>query len=349
MNIFLNRRLRKVTKLLFSRKTCFLIVFLSIFLVSFVSTGGLTTEIARLPPKPEKPEIIAIAPPHKLKLTTEIPIVQFVDNTVPRQWLYANSSSKFREFKPLPDDKLVTESLPDFTDAINLNAFAKEQQGDTSIFYTVFAFEQPQLLRVCYGLTGSNITAQMIVAKKAVNHGTLIRVKPGLYPIEIKVNHAQPKEVARLATRLTQVSEAEIESVYQWRLSRWQETMRMSQENDEKLLASVEFDPKTILGQEGFFRVGQSVNGKWWFIDPDGKAFYHKGSTGLNAGKSGGRRANLPPVSQQTAKQWVGYLKAWGFNAMGAWTTPEFFDQNLPFTEIIETLVSAKREQKQSN
>ena len=266
-----------------------------------------------------------------------MPLVQFADNQVPKRWLYANSSTKFQEFKRLPDEQIVEESLPEFTDAINLNTFAKEQQGRRSVFVTVVSFKQPQLLRVCYGLTGSNITAKMRIAKKPVDHGALIQVQPGLYPLAIEVNHAKPKLLARLATRFTKVTEQEVESVYQWQLARWQKTIEMSKKEDDKLLASVTFDPSTIRGQAGFFRVGKSVNGKWWFIDPEGQAFYHKGSTGLNAGKSGGRRANLPPVAEGKAKKWVRYLKAWGFNGMGAWTTPEFFDKNMPFTEIIET------------
>ena len=249
----MNRKLRKGTKSLFSRKTFFLIVFLSVCLVSFLFAGGIQELRGRVPPKPERSKIITIAPPKNLKLTAAIPLVQFVDNAVPRKWLYANSSTKFREFKPLPENQLVKESLPDFTDAINLNTFAKEQQGRRSIFYTVVAFEQPQLLRVCYGLTGSNITAKMAVAKKPVKHGALIQVTKGLYPIAIAVNHAKPKRSARLATRFTKVTEQEVEEVYQWQLARWQKTVNMSQENDEKLLASVKFDPTTIRGQEGFF------------------------------------------------------------------------------------------------
>lgn len=337
MNTFLNERLRKFRKLLFSRETIFSIVILAICLASFLSTVEKTTQAEPFPPKPEKPAIVEILPPQDLKLTAGIPVIQFADNTVPREWLYANSSSNFQKFKPLPDDKLVKESLPDFTDAINLNTFAREQQGRRSIFYTVVYFDRPQILRVCNGLTGSNMTAKMVVAKQTVRHGELIRVKSGLYPIAIEVNHAKPEKYARLAPRLSAVTEGEVEEVYQWKLAHWQKMMDMSQENDENLLASVKFDPTSIRGKEGFFRVGKSFNGKWWFIDPQGKAFYHKGTTGLNAGKSGGRRANLPPVSERTTEKWIGYLKAWGFNAMGAWTTPEFFDKNLPFTEIIET------------
>ena len=324
-------------KLLFSRKTFFLTIVLSICLFSWLFSGGIEQLRGTVPPKPKKPKIIAIAPPKNFRLTVGMPLVQFADNQVPKRWLYANSSTRFQEFKRLPDDRLVEESLPEFTDAINLNTFAKEQQGRRSVFVTVVSFKQPQLLRVCYGLTGSNITAKMRIAKKPVNHGALIQVQPGLYPLAIEVNHAKPKLLARLATRFTKVTEQEVESVYQWQLARWQKTIEMSKKEDDKLLASVTFDPSTIRGQAGFFRVGKSVNGKWWFIDPEGQAFYHKGSTGLNAGKSGGRRANLPPVAEGKAKKWVRYLKAWGFNGMGAWTTPEFFDKNMPFTEIIET------------
>ena len=333
----MNRKLRQRIKSLFSRKTFFSVVFISIFLLSCLSAEGIQQLRGKIPPKPKKPEIITIEPDKNLKLTTSIPVIPFVDDTVPQKWLYANSSSKFQEFRPLLDDRLVKNSVPDFTDAINLNTFAREQQGRRSIFLTVIAFKQPQLLRVCYGLTGSNIRAKMEVAKKPVQHGALIRVKPGLYPVAILVNHAKPRQLARLATRFTKVTEREVEEVYQWQLSRWQKTIDTSTKNDARLLASVKFDPKTIRGQKGFFQVGQSIHGKWWFIDPEGKAFYHKGVTGLNAGSSGGRRANLPPVSQRKAKQWISYLKAWGFNGMGAWTTPEFFAQNMPFTEIIET------------
>lgn len=332
----MNKKLRNNKKSFFSRQTFLVIVFLSICFLWFLARGGVQP-ITEFPPQPTKPKITIISPPKDFKLQPGMPLIPFVDNEVPRRWLYANSSSKFQEFRRLPNNQLVEESLPEFTDAINLNTFAKEQKGRRSIFFTVINFDRSQLLRVCYGLTGSNITAKMLIAKKPVRHGELIRVQPGLYPIAIEVNHAKPRRLARLATRFTKVTEQEIEDVYQWQLAGWQKTINTSPEKDDKLLASVKFDPTTIRGQAGFFRVGQSIHGKWWFIDPEGKAFYHKGSTGLNAGKSGGRRANLPPVSSRKAKKWVRYLKAWGFNAMGAWTTPEFFAQDMPFTEIIET------------
>ncbi|MGK7947677.1 MAG: hypothetical protein AB4368_02415 [Xenococcaceae cyanobacterium] len=263
-------------KLLFSRKSFFFTIIFSICLFSILFLGGIDKLGSTVPPKPEKPKIIAIAPPKNLELEVGIPVIEFSDNRVPRQWLYGNSSDRFKLFRPLPDDLIVEESLPEFTDAINLNTFAQTQEGGNSLFVTVVSFKQPQLLRVCYGLTGSNITAKMRIAKKLVYHGELIRVQPGLYPWAIEVNHAKPQQLARLAPRLTKVTEQEVDEVYQWRLARWQKTIEMSQKNDDRLLASVQFDPSTIRGKEGFFRVGQSVNGRWWFIDPEGLFYQNK-------------------------------------------------------------------------
>ena len=356
----MNRRLRTGAKSFYFHKILFLIGFLTVCLFSFLSPGK-SQEIQGLAPKPEKPQIITIAPTKNLKLSQAIPILPFVDNQVPQNWLYANPVTKglgkkvvaaleddltdksiLKQFKPLPKDNLLKESWPDFTDAINLKALGKDQPEVRSVFYTLLNFNQNRLLRVCHGVAGLNVSADMWIAGTPVKHGALIRVRKGLYPIVVEVYHGKRTQwlewkLARLATRLTEITEQEIEEVYQWELAKWQANIDMAKANEDQLLASVKFDPKTIRGKEGFFRVGKSVNGRWWFIDPEGKAFYHKGSTGLNSGGMGGRRANLPPVSEETAKKWLVYLKEWGFNAMGAWTTPEFFDKGMPFTEIIET------------
>ncbi len=317
--------------------------------------------ISGIEPKPEKPKIINILPSQDVRLNTYIEPVIFVDDTVPQQWLYktpvnkgegqklVNIISKMKSniltinnFKALPREKIISNSWPDFTDAINLKELGNNQSSIYSLFYTTVAFEKPQLLRVCHGGIGLNVSAEMWVNNILVKHGELIQVQPGLYPIIIEVYHGKRTQwlqwnLARLAPRFTIITKEEIEEVYQWQLSQWQTTVDMAKADDDKLLAAVKFDAKTIRGKEGFFRVGQSIYGKWWFIDPQGKAFYHRGCTGLNAGGIGGRRANLPPVSKTTVKTWVNYLKEWGFNAMGSWTTAEFFTQDMAFTEIIET------------
>lgn len=329
------------------------------------SQDNLTLDSQNIPgidPKPEKPNIINITPSLNIQFGKYISPRNFVDNTVPKQWLYKTPVKKgegqklvnniinmpieeqsiFKSFKKLPQELIIPNSWPDFTDAIDLKKVGKNQQDIYSLFYTVIAFDKPQLLRVCHGVTGLNVSAEIWINNISVKHGELIQVKKGIYPIIIEVYHGKRTaylewNLARLATRLTVVTKSEIEAVYQWQLSQWQTTIDMAKANDDNLLASVKFDAKTIRGKEGFFRVGKSIHGRWWFIDPQGKAFYHRGCTGLNAGGMGGRRANLPPVPKTTVKTWINYLKEWGFNAMGAWTTPEFFDEEMAFTEIIET------------
>ncbi|MDJ0598949.1 MAG: beta-galactosidase [Crocosphaera sp.] len=315
--------------------------------------------IPGIDPKPQRPKITNIEPAKTILLKDIIEPVKFIDDTVPKKWLYktpvkpgdgAMLSLSLQEenqdiletLKELPKEQIIANSFPDFTDAIDLKKLGNNKPQKSSLFYTVISFDQPQLFRVCHGAIGLNVKAVFFVNNQLVKHGELIQVNKGLYPIIIEAYHGEktrflPWNMAHLAPRFTTVTETEIEEVYQWQLSQWQQTIDMAKANDERLLAAIQFDSKTIQGKEGFFQVGQSINGKWWFIDPQGKVFYHRGCTGLNAGGMGGRRANLPPVPKNTVKTWVNYLKEWGFNAMGSWTTSEFFDQNMAFTEIIET------------
>ncbi|MCC5829932.1 MAG: hypothetical protein JJU36_10845 [Phycisphaeraceae bacterium] len=122
-------------------------------------------------------------------------------------------------------------------------------------------------------------------------------------------------------------------------------------------LADVRIDAKTMRGNEGFFRVGQCTNGRWWLVDPDGKPFLYRGVCGMNrAGSMGGRRAVPGPYAQAVDRKY-GYrespdrfveatierLREWGFNAMGAWTTEEFFDRGMPYTEDLEFAYLGRR------
>ncbi|NES84395.1 MAG: hypothetical protein F6K10_24950 [Moorea sp. SIO2B7] len=205
----MNRRLRTGIKLFLSRNILFIIGFLTICLLSFVSAGD-SQEIQGLTPKPEKPQIITIAPTKNLKLTQAIPILPFVDNKVPQDWLYANPVTKglgkkvvaaleddltdksiLKQFKLLAKDNLLKESWPDFTNAIDLKALGNNQPEVRSVFYTVLTFNQDRLLRVCHGVAGLNVSADMWIAGTPVKHGALIRVRKGLYPIVVEAYHGK--------------------------------------------------------------------------------------------------------------------------------------------------------------
>lgn len=109
----------------------------------------------------------------------------------------------------------------------------------------------------------------------------------------------------------------------------------------------------------GFFRVEQ-IDGRWWFVDPDGHLFYSTSSTGM--GVSGGESrlkgredyfAALPPVEANTASGrrpesgfyawnilrrfgaerpdgWVDLdirrMESWGLNTIGNWSDPRLWD-----------------------
>lgn len=112
----------------------------------------------------------------------------------------------------------------------------------------------------------------------------------------------------------------------------------------------ISFRPETMKGAPGYFQVGQTEQGQWWFRKPDGSPFFYKGVCAVNrAGTMGGRRAQDGPYAQVVDEKYnyqdnpdtfvqaqFDRLRSWGFNALGAWTTEEFFDRGMPYTEILE-------------
>jgi hypothetical protein len=109
----------------------------------------------------------------------------------------------------------------------------------------------------------------------------------------------------------------------------------------------------------GFFRVEQ-VDGKWWFVDPDGHLFFSTSSTGMGAGSGDSRLQGredyfvaLPPVEaspslgrrpqtgfytwnlkrrhgDEMQTKWVDLalrrLESWGMNTIGNWSDPSLWD-----------------------
>jgi len=110
----------------------------------------------------------------------------------------------------------------------------------------------------------------------------------------------------------------------------------------------------------GFFRV-ERVDGKWWFVDPDGRLFFSTASTGIRSSYSlsrvEGREsyfAELPPAELTSSSggsarpagfylwnlfrrfgdgwnaKWIDVsfrrMDAWGFNTIGNWSDPQLWD-----------------------
>lgn len=105
-------------------------------------------------------------------------------------------------------------------------------------------------------------------------------------------------------------------------------------------LEQVRIDPTTIMGKEGFFRVGKSTQGRWWFINADDKPFFYKGVTSVNP--------EYPLVyslflNEKYGKERTAFretalrrLQSWNFNALGGWTAPLFWDRGMPYTVILD-------------
>lgn len=101
----------------------------------------------------------------------------------------------------------------------------------------------------------------------------------------------------------------------------------------------------------GFFRVEQ-VDGKWWFVDPDGHLFFSTGSTCISSGsddsRANGRKgyySALPP-SEDGFYGWnlarrhgtpsaaksldlaVRRMDSWGLNTIGNWSDPKLWNSH---------------------
>jgi hypothetical protein len=91
----------------------------------------------------------------------------------------------------------------------------------------------------------------------------------------------------------------------------------------------------------GYFRVVERA-GVWWLVTPEGHAFLSKGVNHVNFRADTAPQLGYAPYeravqakygSQEAwAKAVVARLRGWGFNTLGAWSSPSTFDQNMPYT-----------------
>lgn len=90
---------------------------------------------------------------------------------------------------------------------------------------------------------------------------------------------------------------------------------------------------KTILGSRsdkrvaatGYFRT-ERINGRWWFVDPDGYLFYNVGIVEVGPGNSKNQQEIFSRKFESPAawaEQTVDFLKSYGFNGAGAWSDEE--------------------------
>ena len=91
----------------------------------------------------------------------------------------------------------------------------------------------------------------------------------------------------------------------------------------------------------GFFRVCDR-DGIWWLVTPQGNAFLSKGVNNVSFRADDARQLGYSPYqravqskygSQEAwAKAAVARLRGWGFNTLGAWSSPSTSEHNMPYT-----------------
>lgn len=104
-------------------------------------------------------------------------------------------------------------------------------------------------------------------------------------------------------------------------------------------------DESTMAGTAGYFRVGKSRTGRWWLVDPDGKPFLYRGVAALwmpddYTGAEAARfRKHWESTHGSNREQFVSHcfrlLQDRGFNALGEWATPYFWNRGVPFTVLV--------------
>ncbi len=79
-----------------------------------------------------------------------------------------------------------------------------------------------------------------------------------------------------------------------------------------------DFRSESLRGKQGYFRVGQTEAGQWWFIDAQDRPFFAKAVHSVSAA------AEVPydPAAR---------LRTWGFNALGCASERLALDEGLPF------------------
>lgn len=306
-----------------------------------------------LPPKPRKPKILKPAPdggtaglPEELlrddETLTGFAVLLPANRSQTDELPWRGVTKFVHLFKPLPDGVVISETYPDFKPGIDLNLLTKDTQDKRLILSLNMRVKSPGLSRICVGAEGDGVIARMWVAGEVVTHGQFIRLERGVYTVTVLIEppnrlYAWQWEGRFVATRFTRIEPADLNALHAWELSVWEALRKAARTSDAEALKDVKMDPASITGKIGYFQVGRSTDGRWWLVGPDGKPFYYKAVCALNQGGMGGRRMCKPGLPDSLRDAWVKRLTGMRFNGMGAWTTSEFFNSGVAFTEIIET------------
>lgn len=325
--------------------------------------------------KPGRPEIRSIAPVDA-QPPAGVSVVAVGDGRVPPSWLAAGPVAGTAETicasaalaalagatagagavldcggQEMKLSPLAAEAfVPAGHGRIELSPLIGGDEPRAAALLAVFDNDAERIVRVHL----ARLRSVLHLGGQAVCDGDFVRLGRGLYPAVVVVDNRKdyPWDPLYVAPRLVPCTEAQVGGFHGRRVAAWQVARDARAADPHALGRQVRVLPHTVIGTEGFVRVGRTEQGYWWFIDADGAAFYYQGVTSINrAGTQGGRRAAPGPYAAAVDARHdyaagpdafvdsvVSRLGDWGFNGMGAWTTEEFFEKGLFYTDNVEFL-----------
>lgn len=103
--------------------------------------------------------------------------------------------------------------------------------------------------------------------------------------------------------------------------------------------------PIWLFGADGYFRVEQRAS-VWWFVGPSGQLMISAGVDnvsyrgdlirGTTVHPYNEHIQNLYPTQDEWAQAEISRLRSWGFNNLGAWTSPFLWKYKMPYTVILD-------------
>jgi hypothetical protein len=96
-------------------------------------------------------------------------------------------------------------------------------------------------------------------------------------------------------------------------------------------------DESTLRGRAGFHRVGRDTRGRWWFVGPDNRPWFHRGidSVGAPSRFDAGAGDTAPAIEENTPAGISRFVGELGFNAFGAWSSPQFAKFGWPVASLV--------------
>jgi hypothetical protein len=108
--------------------------------------------------------------------------------------------------------------------------------------------------------------------------------------------------------------------------------------------------PEVRATATGYFHT-EPIAGVWWLVTPDGDAFFCKGVSNVSYSADVAPALGYAPYGRATqakygsADKWAAAaadrLRGWGFNSVGAWSSPEMRTQHMPYVLIANMAAGA--------